>query len=263
MKDLIGTHCAAALCGSMTATLFAKTETFVEHPDGSVEVICGTQGNNENYFKVRTTATESAAKQLKIEYAKAVKKGDPAFRFQGAGPIEADTELSKVGKEATLSLHLSATLIRPVHPNPSIDPTMNAAMIFGRARATKFGSLEIQFGHLQSALDDSTGPVAVPLSRKSSEDLIAAGATDQDVMLSGVFTRQTNETAEGAIPAHDKISFTVDGAQKIELTATRTRYPGTKKVVNSAVTADYEDGYDTDDTKNSSSIKAEYANIDF
>ena len=88
-------------------------------------------------------------------------------------------------------------------------------------------------------------PVAIKLTKASEEQLTPYA--DQDVMVAGTFSRQTAEEAKDGYSAYDHLSFRVDSAQLIQIAAGRTRYQkGPKQDANTVITADYEDGYESD-----------------
>lgn len=248
MSNLINTNVNAALCGSLTAVCMAKVENLTEEADGAVTVVAGTEGSNDNVFKVVVTAREAAAKQLKASCEAAKKKGEPLFRFMASGPCEVELETNKVGKEnQPLSLTLSASIVRAVHPSRKVEPNQNAAVLTGRIVRTVFPSggtkVDLQFGHLTSTIDPSQAPAGVKLTKGSADQL--EPYADQDVMVSGSFTRHTATEAKDNIAAHDTVSFSVDNAQLIQIAAGRTRYQKGRKESSDATVNNYESGYET------------------
>ena len=250
MTDLVDKNTVASLCGLVTTVCVAKNGSLIEEADGSVTVEAGTQGNNENTFKLVIRAKESAAKQIKACKATAEGKGVPIFRFQVSGPAEVELETNKLGVDnKPLALHIAAVTARAVHPNAAIDPLQNAALLTARVVKRNFKSggsvVSLEFGHLSSAIDDGMSPVAIKLTKASEEKLVPY--VDQDVMVAGTFTRQTAEEAKDGYSAYDHLSFTVDSAQLIQIAAGRTRYQkGPKVKANDVITADYESGYESD-----------------
>ena len=250
MNDLIDKSSVASLCGMVTTVCVAKTSSLIEESDGSVTVEAGTQGNNENVFKVVVRAKEAAAQQLKASQQNAITKGVPVFRFQVSGPMEVELETNKLGVDnKPLALHIAAITARPVHPKSEVDPLQNAALLTARVVKRTFKSggsvLSLEFGHLSSAIDEGMSPVAIKLTKASEEKLLPH--TDQDVMVAGTFTRQTAEEPKDGYSAYDHLSFTVDSAQLIQISAGRTRYQkGPKANANTVITSDYESGYESD-----------------
>ena len=265
MTDLIDKNSNASLCGSVHTVCMAKCSSLVEEADGSVTIEAGTQGNNENIFRLVIRAKEAAAAQLKAIQKLAVGKGAPAFRFQVDGPMEVELDTNKLGVEnKPLALHIAAITARPVHPKAEIDPLQNAAVLTARVVKRDFkngnSALSLEFGHLASAIDDGSSPAAIKLTKASEEKLLPYA--DQDVMVAGTFTRQTAEEPKDGYSAYDHLSFTVDNAQLIKIAAGRTRYQkGAKSKSSGVITADYETGYESDGA--AAFNKDELAALDF
>ena len=265
MSDLVNPNTNAALCGQLTAVCMAKVENLTEEADGSVTVVAGTEGNNDNVFKVVVRAREAAAKQLVACRAAAQKKGEPLFRFMASGPCEVELETNKVGKEnQPLSLTLAAVIARAVHPSRKIEPNQNSAVLMGRIIRTTFNGggskVDLQFGHLTSAIDSAQAPAAVKLSGGSVGKL--EPYADQDVMVTGSFTRHTGLEQKDGIPAHDSVSFTVDSAQLIQIAAGRTRYQSKRKDSADVVVNDYEQGFEGNES-NAEEMKQSLKDMDF
>ena len=250
MSDLIDKGNIASLCGMVTTVCMAKCSSLIEEADGSVTVEAGTQGNNDNVFRIVVRAKEAAAAQLKAVQKNAASKGAPVFRFQVSGPMEVELDTNKLGVEnKPLALHIAAITARPVHPKSEIDPLQNAAVLTARVVKREFkngnSALSLEFGHLASAIEDGVSPVAIKLTKASEEKLLPYA--DQDVMVAGTFTRQTAEEPKDGYSAYDHLSFTVDSAQLIKIAAGRTRYQKSAKTkANGVITADYETGYESD-----------------
>lgn len=265
MSDLIDKNNAAALCGMVTTVCVAKTESLTEEADGSISVEAGSQGNNENTFKVVIRAKEAAAKQIQASQKNAVSKGVPVFRFQVSGPMEVELETNKLGVEnKPLALHIAAITARAVHPKSEVDPLQNSALLTARVVKQTFkkggSAVSLQFGNLVSAIDEKMSPAAIKLTKASEEKLLPY--VDQDVMVAGTFTRQTAEQPKDGYSAYDHLSFTVDSAQLIQISAGRTRYQKRPKAnANNVITSDYESGYETQG--GASFDKSELDSLDF
>ena len=154
-------------------------------------------------------------------------------------------------------------MVRPVHPNEEVEPLQNNCMVMGRVIKTKFqnGSekVDLQFGHLASAIEDGSSPAAVKLSGGTVK--LLSDYDGQDVQLCGAFTRCTAEKAEGEIPAHDSVSFAASSGQLVQIAGGRTRYQPKKQNKSNVITASYEDGYDVPVDKES--VKQSLADLDF
>lgn len=266
MSNLIDKQTNASLCGLATMVCEALPKNLTENADGSVTVKAGTQGNNENTVMVIVRAKEAAAKQLQASQKSAVEKGKSVFRFQVSGPVEVDLDTNKLGAEnKPLILNVAATMARAVHPNEKVDPLQNTALLTARVVVTNFkngnSGLSLQFGHLTSEVDEAMAPAAVKLSA-ASEKLLAAYA-DQDVMVAGTFTRQTAEEARDGYNPYDHVSFTVDSAQLIQISAGKTRYQkGLKQKPQDLVVSDYETGYESD-ADAQTDTKKDLSDLDF
>lgn len=264
MSNLIDTSTGASLCGSGTFVCQAKNESLTENADGSVVVTAGSQGSSDELFKVVVRAKGTAAKQLKVCRDEAQAKGVKGFKFMAAGPLEVELETNKLGKDdQPLSLVMAANFVRPVMANPQKDPLQNTAILCGRVVKTTFASggtkIDLQFGHLTSEIQEGDAPAAVKLgsgTKTKLEDYL-----DQDVMLSGSFTRYTSTEQNGDIPPHDSISFTADSGQLIQIAAGKTRYSTKKGRPNSTATTGYEDEGNSD--ADNSALNNSIADMDF
>lgn len=261
MSDIIDNKTNAALCGMATMVCHALPNRLTEDADGTVTVKAGCQGNTDNTFQVVVRAKEAAAKQLKASQQNAITKGHQTFRFQVSGPVEVELDTNKLGADnKPLVLNIAAITARAVHPNEAVDPLQNACVLTGRVVKTKFG-VELQFGHLGSAIDQELSPAAAKLASVSAKEM--EPYADQDVMVAGTFSRQTKEEAEGGYNPYDHVSFKVDSAQVIQIAAGRTRYKkGPKTNANELTVPDYESGYETE-AQPSTYSKEELADLDF
>ena len=79
MTDLVDKKNVASLCGMVTTVCMAKVDSLLEEADGSVTVEAGTQGTNDNTFRVLIRAKESAAEQIKACRKQANDKKQPLF----------------------------------------------------------------------------------------------------------------------------------------------------------------------------------------
>ena len=263
MSNIINPNSNAALAGQGGVVLKANVDKLIENSDGSVSLEAGTQGANDQTFKVNIVAFETAADQLKAEKQKAKAKGSQIMRAMVFGPLEVDIEENALGKNVPLALNLNAIMARPVHPNEAVEPLQNNCVIMGKVVKTSFQGggekVEVQFGHLASAIEDGSSPAAVKLSGGTAK--LLADYDGQDVQLCGAFTRYRAEKPEGDIPAHDSVSFAASSGQLIQIAGGRTRYQPKKQNKSNVITASYEDGYDT--PVDQESVKQSLADLDF
>lgn len=263
MSNIINPSSNAALAGQGTFVFKANVDKLVENADGSVSLEAGTQGANDQTFKLNIVAFETAADQLKAEKQKAKAKGSQIMRAMVVGPLEVDIEENALGKDVPLALNVNAIMARPVHPNEAVEPLQNNCVVMGRVVKTKFANgsekVELQFGHLASAIEEGSAPAAVKLSGGTVK--LLSDHDGQDVQLCGAFTRYTAEKADGDIPAHDSVSFAASSGQLIQIAGGRTRYQPKKQNKSNVITASYEDGYEAQ--VDQASVKSDLADLDF
>lgn len=251
MSNLIENNPQAALCGVGNFVGNCKPTSVVDNGDGTVDFTVYTEGNtSDTMFKVeckaRCSDKRDAGSVLKVMAENATTKGLDYFRLRTSGPVEIEIEETKVGKEKPLSVVQAVNMISPAHPNEAIEPNQNNVLFMGRLALNKFGGVDLQFGHQDSAIEPGLSPATLAITSTTAEKI--KHAANKDVLISGHLTRYTNtEGSEGYSPS-DQLKLSADSATEIRLTAGRIRYKANKNVQAVNVSG-YEDGWDTEDSK--------------
>ena len=238
---------APAHCGMIIATVAAKVgSTSIE--DDVLRLTANGQGNTDNWFPLEVSAVEAGRAQIEAAEAAAKAKGKSSFRFQVSGPVEMDYAPSELmgNPERQLKLHVAAATVRPVHPNPAVDPHTNTVFLFGQVQ-DKGWSME--FVHLDSAIEDGKSPLAVKLTKQAQADV--AHLKGKNVAVVGVLSRQqstearTDDSGQTYNP-YDHLSLAISTAQECVSFAGKSRYNGGGSKKQQAPVTDYESGYDYD-----------------
>ena len=242
MKDLVN-KTAPAFSGSIEAVMDACVDR-VEDTGGAITIKGITKGDNGKGIRVIATASDDCAKQVKVLVDEARAAGNKALRFQVFGPVEVDFKNSDIegNPEKPLVLRVAATQVKPVHPDPKMDPTQNAVMLFGQVNQYES---EIEFTHLDTNLQEGKSPARVKLSNASKEKVVGLKGTS--VMVVGRFNQQTSleeiEKADGSkIPPFDHISFAITDLMKIAPLGVPARMPS--KAKTSGVISGYNAGFE-------------------
>ncbi len=265
MSNLIESNPQAALCGVGNFVGMCKPETVVDNGDGTVSFDIYTEGNsNDTVFKVKAKARcaekKDAGSIVKQMSEAATKKGEGFFRLRTSGPIEVDIEENKLGSDKTLSVLQSVITVSPAHPNIAMEANQNNVFFMGRLIQTKFGGMELQFGHQSSAVEAEMSPAALPLTSGTGKKV--SGSANKDVLVSGFLTRYTDLEGKDGYNASDKLSLAADSAVEIQMTAGRPRYKVNKNVQAVSV-AGYEQGWDGEEKADPAAMKEMMAKMDF
>lgn len=238
---------APAHCGMVIATVAAKVgSTSIE--DDVLHLTANAQGNTDNWFPVAISAVEAGRGQIEAAEAAAKAKGKRSFRFQVSGPVEMDYAPSELmgNPERQLKLHVAAATVRPVHPNPAVDPHTNTVFLFGQVQ-DKGWSLE--FVHLDSSIEEGKSPLAIKLTKQAQADV--AHLKGKNVAVVGVLSRQqstearTDDSGQTYNP-YDHLSLAITTAQECVSFAGKARYNGGGSKKQQPPVTDYETGYEYD-----------------
>lgn len=237
---------APAHCGMVTATVAAKVgSTSLE--DGVLKLTANAQGNTEHWFPIEVSAVEAARAQIEALEAHAKSKDRASFRFQLTGPVEMDYAPSALegSPERQLKLHCAAASVRPVHPNPSIDPHTNVVFLFGQVTDKGW---EMEFTHLESSIEDSKSPLKVKLTKQSQADV--AHLRGSNIVAVGTLSRQQSTEARSdkkgnTYNPYDHVSLAISSANQCSSFAGAPRRNEGNKSKATPV-SDYENGYGYD-----------------
>ncbi len=256
----------AAPCGAHAVVLMAKLESIQSNADGSVTLIGGTRGDNDNLFPVEVRANETAAEQVNALVQQAKTKGMPGINIWAYGPSEVEFATSKEGDQRPLKLCICADMVRPAHPNQKVEPLQNSGLYFATPSiregnnndGTKYYQGSLEFPHLSTEREErNASPAVVKLTGGAAEKLFEMNG--KDLMVSGRFTRQTGDMGGKGF---DHISFAVSTACELRFPAGTPRMAPKATASNTVVTADYETGFGSE-AGDQEAAKAAFASMDF